>query len=304
MSSFLVPIVLIVFNRVDLAQRVFNIVKEKKPKKLYIIADGARSEIEGEELKCVQTRAIFDEIDWPCEITKIYANENLGCGKRIYSGLTEVFKHEQRAIILEDDCVASHFFFQFCDELLDQYADDSRIGMISGNNFIEEECIYPESYHFSQFTHIWGWATWRRAWLQYDFNMTGWEEKKAQNWLGSIFKDDRDVKSWERRFNKAAQGKSWGYQFVYTSIIQNWLCVMPRKNLVKNIGFGKDATHTHVANPSFQVNESLLTFPLIHPTRFVINKELDEKTQKKVFRDTKKPILKKLMRSIQKRFKL
>jgi hypothetical protein len=168
--SFLeTPVVLIIFKRVDATQKVFDIIRQVQPKKLLVIADGARPDKEGEAEKCQQTRAIIDQVDWDCEVLRCFSERNLGCGVRISTGLQWVFEHVEEAIILEDDCLPHPTFFTFCSEMLDRYRDESRVMSVSGCLFARSPS--PESYYFSHYLSCCGWATWRRAWQCFDFNM-------------------------------------------------------------------------------------------------------------------------------------
>ena len=168
------PIALFIFNRPDTTQKVFSAIRDSKPTKLLIVADGPRPERPEEEEICTATRAIVNQVDWPCEVLTNFADHNLGCKARISSGLNWVFETVEEAIILEDDCVPSLSFFPFCEQLLEQYRHDSRIMSISGSNFQFGKNKTSYSYHFSHFFHGWGWASWQRAWEHCDLNLGLW----------------------------------------------------------------------------------------------------------------------------------
>lgn len=157
------PVVLIIFNRPLLTQIVFDEIKKIQPRQLFVISDGPRND--GEKSLVEQTRKISEQIDWKCEIFKKYSNTNLGCKISVASGLDWVFSQVEQAIILEDDCVPDITFFKFCDELLEKYKENKSIMMISGDNFFEKESTF--SYDLCHHSLIWGWATWGRAWKQY-----------------------------------------------------------------------------------------------------------------------------------------
>ena len=168
----LTPIVFLIFNRPDTTKRVFEAIRQAKPKKLLVVADGPRDDRQGEAEKCAAVRSIIDTVDWDCKVLTNYADVNLGCGLRVSSGLDWVFEQVEEAIILEDDCLPHPSFFPFCEEMLDLYRHDERIMHIAGTNSLEEWKSDVQSYHFSYTGGIWGWATWQRAWKYYHFKMS------------------------------------------------------------------------------------------------------------------------------------
>ena len=249
--SLSTPVAFIIFNRPDPTKRVFEAIRQAKPKQLLVIADGPRSDRSGEAEKCNETRAIIDRVDWDCEVLTNYSHHNLGCKRRVSSGIDWVFSQVEEAIILEDDCLPAPSFFQFCQTLLEKYRDDDRISMIGGNSCQQEQTRTSYSYLFSKYAHIWGWATWRRAWKDYDVDMKTWPECKENNLLQSAFHDIYEQKSWIEIFDNVYAGEidTWDYQWLYTCFSQNRLSIEPNRNLVSNIGFGADATHTFCESP-------------------------------------------------------
>ena len=187
------PIVFIVFNRPDKARRVFSQIRDARPQRLFLIADGPRESRPGELLKCLESRSILNDIDWDCELTIDFSDVNLGCRKRITTGLDRVFAEVDEAIILEDDCLPDHSFFGFCEELLTRYRDDRRVFHIGGTNYLDrriQERMAAASYYFSRYNHCWGWATWRRAWITRDSNMTYWPALRDRGGLVDILAGD------------------------------------------------------------------------------------------------------------------
>lgn len=269
------PIVFIIFNRPAQTSRVFQAIAQAKPKKLFVIADGPRNEAETQ--KCVETRAIIDRVNWDCEVITNYSEQNLGCRKRIKSGLDWVFEQVESAIILEDDCLPSSSFFHFCEQLLKTYDHDERVMMISGNNYLPENCKIGGSYYFSRDAKIWGWATWRRAWQKYVDDINVWRRVGSAGWLEEIFDDPIEFAFWQHRFSKAFEGKvdSWGLFWSFTCLINNGLVIRPEKNLVMNIGFGDSATHTQQKNLQSEQPADEIKFPLQHPTEMLPNLRLD-----------------------------
>lgn len=170
------PVILIMFNRPDTARQVFETIRAAKPEKLLVVADGPRADRPDDLEKCAATRAIINEVDWDCEVHTNFSETNMGCGPRSSSGITWAFEIVDKAIIFDDDCVPSASFFGYCAELLDRYESDERVMMVSGNNRLFGRAETADSYYFSRYAHVWGWATWRRAWAKFDINMTDWPE--------------------------------------------------------------------------------------------------------------------------------
>ena len=245
------PVAFIIFNRPDTTARVFEAIRQAKPSKLLVVADGPRTDRPGEFEKCTATRAVIDRVDWECEVITNYSDINLGCKRRVSSGIDWVFSQVEEAIILEDDCLPAPSFFQFCQTLLERYRYDDRISMISGTTCQQEQTKISYSYYFSKYAHIWGWASWRRAWQDYDVDMKTWPECKQNNLLQSAFHDTYEQKSWIEIFDDVYAGKidTWDYQWLYTCFSQSRLSIEPARNLISNLGFGVDATHTFGESP-------------------------------------------------------
>jgi hypothetical protein len=237
------PVALIVFNRPQLTRTVFAAIARAKPRKLLLVADGPRSSGEAED--CAQARAVADEVDWDCEVMTNFADENLGCRRRVSSGLEWVFSEVEEAIILEDDCLPAPSFFSFCENLLAAYRDDERVMHIGGANFQGGRSRTADSYYFSRYCHVWGWASWRRAWRNYDVEMKSWQENREL--IRASFADQTERAFWTDIFDRTQAGQidTWDYQWVYACWAQNGLAVIPDVNLVSNLGFGAGATHTH-----------------------------------------------------------
>jgi len=250
-----------------------------------VIADGPRADKPGEAEKCAQVKAIIDRVDWDCEVLKNYSDENLGCKMRPASGLDWVFDTVEEAIILEDDCLPHPTFFRYCQELLDYYRNDNRIMMISGNNFQFGRKRTDYSYYFSKFPHIWGWASWRRAWKYYDIQMTLWPEVRKGKWLQDILKSDKAVTYWTKIFDVAYKNQidAWDYQWTFACWIQNGLSILPNINLVSNIGFRPDATHTKGESILSNVSVEEMVFPLKHCPYVICDEEADNFTMENIF---------------------
>ncbi len=218
-----------------------------------------------------------------------FSETNLGCRYRVSSGLDWVFEQVPEAIILEDDCLPDPSFFRFCEEMLERYRDDDRISMISGDNFQSGITRGNASYYYSIYSHIWGWATWRRAWKDFDVTMAAWPGLKTENWLDKKFKRKKDARYWKKIFQLVHEEKldSWAYGWTFTNFLENRLSVMPNCNLISNIGFDSRATHTSNWSPFAAMKTSTLPFPLCHPKKIVSNDEADKLTAKVMFSSSK-----------------
>lgn len=282
------PVAFIIFNRPDTTERVFTEIRKAQPSKLLVIADGPRMDRPGEAEKCAQTRAIIDKVDWDCEVLKNYSDENLGCGARISTGISWVFDQVEESIILEDDCVPHPSFFQFCQELLEKYRYDDRIMQISGDNFLFGKGNTDYSYYFSMFSHpvsIWGWASWRRAWEKYDFDIKLWPEIRDGELLKNYLGDNRFSDNWTKIFDDVYSRKfTWDYQWTFCRWIQNGLCLVPSQNLVSNIGWGIDATHTVTANTIWEnIPCEEIEYPLKHPPYILCDHNADRLVLKRAW---------------------
>jgi hypothetical protein len=285
-SSFVTaPVALIIFNRPELTAKVFESIRQARPATLVVIADGARTSRKGETELCAATRAITENIDWPCRVVRHYADHNLGCRNRVSSGLDLLFGEFERAIILEDDCVPEPSFFRFCDQLLERYKDDERVMAISGDNFQFGNHQSEYSYYFSLYPHVWGWATWRRAWQHYDVTMHNWPQMIEANWLSNILPDPKAAKFWQETFQAVYDGSidTWDHQWTYACWQRNGLAALPRTNLISNIGFGADATHTKRQSKFSRMAVEPLKFPLRHPPTIEQDVFADEYTQRHNF---------------------
>jgi len=276
-NQFETPILLIVFNRIDTTQRVFNEIRKQQPKFLYIAADGPRPNKVGEAEKSQQVRDIVKQIDWECELKTLFSETNLGCAKGPAKAITWFFENVEQGIILEDDCVPHPDFFTYCEDLLSRYCNNEQIMLISGDNFQNGQKRGDFSYYFSAYSNSWGWASWRRAWANYDFYLDNYslpDFKKAIKPYFSIW-NERQV--WIDKFlcMKKRGYMAWDYQFSFHVWKNQGLCILPNVNLISNIGFGSDATHKFDSD-SLGINlntQSIL--PLKHPVNQEINIDAD-----------------------------
>jgi len=280
------PVVFMIFNRPHHTEQVFARICEASPSRLLIIADGARANRPGETEKCALARAVTERVDWDCEVSRNYAPTNLGCRKRVSSGLDWVFSQYEEAIILEDDCLPHLSFFRYCAELLERYRGDQRVAAVSGDNFQFGRQWTDSSYYFSRYPHVWGWATWRRAWRHYDVEMGGWTEARDSGWLDQMFDDRRMARYWAETFQSVYDGQidTWDHQWTYACWRMNGLAALPEVNLISNIGFGIDATHTMRGSKFSRMKVEEMSFPLRHPADVSRNAEADAYTERQNFK--------------------
>ena len=272
------PVAFIIFNRPDTTERVFAEIAKAKPTKLLVVADGARTDKAGEAEKVAATRASIDRVDWDCEVLINYSDINMGCKRRVSSGIDWVFEQVEECIVLEDDCLPDPTFFRFCQELLERYRNDQRIGMISGDNFQFGNRRNDDSYYFSKYVHIWGWATWRDRWQSsYDVEIKKWPAIRDGGWLEDILGNKKEAASWKGVFERTYKGEidTWDFQWVFANWLEGRINVMPSVNLISNIGFGADATHTVGDSNVANLPVDKIIFPMKHPVGVFRNLQAD-----------------------------
>jgi len=272
-----------IFRRPEYTRRVWAELCKTKPPVLLLVADGPRDE--QDRLKCEATRAIVELVDWPCDVRRNYAPVNMGCRDRMASGLNWVFGEVEEAIILEDDCLPNQSFFTFCESLLDYYRNDNRVMHIGGNNIQMKSNQDPEGYYFSNCVHVWGWATWRRAWRHYKLNVDDWPQVRDAGLLRSICRSREECAFWGRAFDRQYRGasKTWDYSWVFTVWAQHGVAIVPGVNLVSNIGLGADSTHQQ--DDKWYMN--MQTEPMAgirHPKTMMVNVDADRWTYDKMFK--------------------
>ncbi len=270
------PVTVIIFNRSDTIDYVFNSIREYKPDEVFIIADGPRNEKKEDQEQCRIVRQKVEKlIDWECEVHRNYTDLNIGLGQRIRSGLDWVFSIVDSSIILEDDCVATLPFYFFCEELLKKYCNDKRIMHISGTNYTPESNPDFGSYFFSKYGHIWGWATWARAWTLMDYDMKYWDNLRKRQTLKSIF-SLKEYNYFVKIFNSYFydNNKPWGQRWFYSRMVNSGLSIIPAKNLVSNIGISgtnsdkKNWAHFQDVDSSFKITS--------HPGFIISDSKYDE----------------------------
>jgi hypothetical protein len=270
-------VLFLVFNRPDTTAQVFKAIRRAKPPRLYVAADGPRADRAGEAEKVAKVREIATAVDWPCEVKTLFRDENLGCKYAVSGGISWFFDHEEQGIILEDDCLPHSDFFTFCETLLDRYATDDRIWVITGNNFQNGARRGEASYYFSRYNHVWGWASWRRAWQKADMNIRFWPEWKASAAWKEFWTDSLTRKYWEKIFDRMhrAEIDTWDYPWTASVWYHGGLTATPNVNLVSNIGFGPDSTHTASADSPLAGMVTVSIGKLQHPSAVIQNSDAD-----------------------------
>jgi hypothetical protein len=243
---FSTPILFIIFNRPETTKIVFDSIKNARPKQLFIAADGPRNGNQNDILRCQEARKIIDEINWDCEVKLLLRDENLGCGLSVSSAISWFFEQVEEGIILEDDCLPHPDFFQYCKELLDVYRNNEKVMFIGGSNFQDGLIRDNNSYYFSAYNHVWGWATWKRTWILYDFSLETIGFRRFNVICKSYFLNWRERKYWNEIFKMMKERRidTWDHQLSFSIWNNDGLSIIPNVNLVSNIGFGFEATHT------------------------------------------------------------
>jgi hypothetical protein len=282
------PVLFVVFNRIDTTSIVFESIKHARPKKLYIAADGPRPNNASDAEKCQLIRDLVVKVDWDCELKTLFREENLGCGLGPAGAYDWFFENEEEGIILEDDCLPDPTFFQYCQEMLEKYRHDTKIMHITGSNFQKGwQNDKDYSYYFSSYPHEWGWATWRRAWKLYDFKVEKYPELDEKNYFKGYFD------SWfERKYRLAKIARSynnpnanwWDYQWSFALFSHSGLSIIPNVNMIENIGFGADATHTLSTSDELKQNKiHPIQFPLKHPSFIIRDNKSDHRYFKALY---------------------
>jgi len=283
-KKFDVPILFLIFNRPNTTEQVFKIVKEVRPSRLFIAADGPREDRIGEIEKCEEARKITEKIDWLCEVKRLYRKNNLGCKVAINEAISWFFKNVDEGIVLEDDCVPDPSFFKFCETMLRRYRYDERIMHIGGSNFLPNDMKESDGYYFSKYSQVWGWATWRRAWKKMDYKMSQWKNFSRSKEYSSLFPYFWERVYWRVIADAVMMGKinSWAYRWQFSIWENRGKAISPGRNLVKNIGL-RGGTHinTNVGILERQA-ESINGNPVVLSNKYSIN--ADEYIMKEVYR--------------------
>ena len=275
------PVLLIGFNRPDTLIDVFNQVKCVEPLKLYIAIDGPRfAKGEKEKELVMRSRSIINQIDWQCELHTLFREQNRGCGYGPSEAISWAFENEDRLIVLEDDCVPTQSFFRFCDEMLERYKDDTRVNIISGRSHHQGSKFFDnQDYIFTHYAHTWGWATWKRAWKQFDMKMSDYPSFVKNGGTNNVFYDKKEAEFWEKQFENVYNNiekevsHSWDMQWVYARLKEGGLGIVPACNMISNIGAG-NGTHTSSGFKDIPTEE--MQNPIRHPHFVSLIKEYED----------------------------
>lgn len=264
-------VLFLVFNRPEVTARVFAQIRAAKPARLFVAADGPRVDRPGEAERCANVRRLIDEgIDWNCQVERLYREENLGCRRAVSEAISWFFQNVEAGMILEDDCLPDPTFFSFCAELLERYRDNPKVMHIGGFNPVGGQPSFSTSYTFWHFGSIWGWATWRRAWAHYDVTMRDWPEFVRQGRMLEHCQSAAEATARTPSFEQVHAGTidTWDFQWAFARIFHRGLSITPCRNLISNIGFGADASHTHDSNDRrSKMQGEKIPFPLRHPAK-------------------------------------
>lgn len=276
------PVLFLVFNRPDTTKSVFEAIRQARPPRLYVAADGPRSDRPGEAEKCEEARRIATAVDWDCEMKTLFRETNMGCGPAVKASIDWFFGNEEAGIVLEDDTVATRGFFAFCDELLFKYQYDDRVAMIAGTNHIGYKPTYA-SYLFSKNKACWGWATWKRSWNNMDFAMSWRNSQQAQCILNNMGCTGLHQKHWQNALSAIDDERvsTWGWRWYFSVAAQSQLTIFPSINMVSNIGFGDNATHTKGSPRKEFIQTYDMDFPLVHPEFICPDFEYDKSFERK-----------------------
>lgn len=267
------PILLIIFNRPDLSTQVLNRIREVHPRQLFIAGDAPRREFPTDINLCKLSRNLVSQVDWECNILTLFQKTNLGCKKGPEAAINWFFENVDEGIILEEDCLPDITFFNYCAELLEYYRYKEEVMMIGGNNYQFGRKRTPYSYYFSVFGHIWGWATWRRAWIHDDARLITWPEVRGTNWIKQFMLTEEGAKKYTQNLDSVFNGEleTWDYVWSYSRWRQNGLSIVPEHNLVTNIGIDNRGIHTKKKNRITTLVSEAMPFPIKHPPFIVRN---------------------------------
>lgn len=266
--SFDTPVLLMAWRRPETTRQVIDAMRAVAPSRVFVACDGPRDGHPDEAEAVRACRALIDRaIDWPCTVERLYRDSNRGCRRGVSEALQWFFGRVDEGIVLEDDCVPHVDFFSYCAQLLERYRNDTRIWCISGDNFQDGAWRGDGSYYFSHYTHVWGWASWRRVWQHYDDGLQRWPAFRASGLLPSVFGDPVEADYWRGIWDRLSEEgipDTWDYQLLFACVSNGGLTVLPNQNLVRNIGFGMGATHTVDVN-HFHPQPAHGILPLRHP---------------------------------------
>lgn len=265
---FATPVLVIIFNRPELTRKIFDQIRKVKPLFLFIAADGPRPGVPDDLEKCAATREISNQINWECELRTLFREDNRGCGHGPAEAITWFFDHVEEGIILEDDCLPDERFFPFCAELLERYRTNEHIAMISGTNLLGQWKPNRQSYLFSALGGTWGWASWRRAWIYFDYSAAAWKTAEGKQRVAETLGRKSFFRHFSNEFDfyfKEQRRDVWDFQWYFSRLYHGGYSIVPAVNLISNMGFDGDGTHTFGAKSLSSLKPTYaLSFPLKH----------------------------------------
>jgi len=279
MTDFETPVLLLIFNRPRKTQYLIDALEKVRPKHIFIMADGPRKTVLTDQQDCKSARDIATHIPWECEVHTNFLEDNIGCDQAVPLGIDWFFENVEEGIILEDDCIPDPTFFSFCEELLEHYRSNKRVMHISGNNFQNGQTYGDGSYYFSLYSHSWGWATWKRAWTKFHPAVSNLVNYKKENRVATLPLSAPAQKFWMKQY---LYRQNWDSLWQYTIWYENGASILPNKNLVTNIGFDNEATHTRHDDTLANLHANAIA-EIHHPSSLEINKEADNNIFDKIF---------------------
>jgi len=295
---FETPILLITFNRPDTTQQTFNVIRSVRPRHLFVAADGPRPHRPDDAERCAATRAIIRQVDWDCNVRTLFRDENRGCGHGPAEAITWFFGQVEAGIVLEDDCLPDPSFFPFCETLLKQYRNDPSVAMITGTNALMRWNDQHCSYFFSYMAQSLGWASWRRAWQAFDYRMSAWTRAAGRQTIRLTLERRAYFEHFQAHFDayqRTQPDDVWDFQWLFARWLHGGRTIVPARNLIRNIGFNADATHSFYENDLLaNLPLSTLPFPLTPPAR-PLDKLFDWYLFERFYNHRKRPLWKKIV---------
>ncbi|MDC1393453.1 nucleotide-diphospho-sugar transferase [Flavobacteriaceae bacterium] len=276
-----IPILFIVYKRIDVSLKVFNEIKKIKPKQLFICSDGFKSNADMKMVLSLR-KTLLNNINWDCDLKLLFREKNLGCGLNVSSSISWFFEHVEHGIILEDDCLPSESFFHFSKQMLTLYRDNDNVSHISGSN-LNVNYHFKQDYLFSNYTLVWGWATWRKSWKNFNYNMDSFEDSYFKKLCRNKFSSYEEANFWFKTIKdiKMRNNNVWANRWLYSILINDKMSIIPKFNLIQNIGFDNEATNTKTHWKGSLAINSEYSHNIQHPVKI----DLDLKLGEKIFLD-------------------
>jgi len=285
--SFRTPILVLCYNRPNKLLKLLKIIKKIKPINIYFNCDGPKdyqTDIEKTEHVKNIIENFYSNKNYKknCNFNKL----NLGCKKSVQKGLDFFFKHEEMGIILEDDCIPNLSFFKYCEFLLKKYKYNKKVFAISGFNLTKNRKFGDGDYFLSKYFLCWGWASWRRSWINSDKNLSFFPKWKKNNFLYKFHDDFLEAKYWDKILFKTYKKKidTWDYHFLASMWAKNSFCILPNYNFIKNIGFDASGTHTRTKFFSQNIKVNQLNKDIKIPSKLLHYKESEEILKNELFK--------------------